>query len=561
MLVLMTIGNVFSYSLPYFFKLIADTVAEKAGVVVFGDLSTPFFLLVGMLLGQEIFFRSAHILESYVAPDAFRNITTSLYEGLIKRPTSYFENKFSGDLGRRVEQVGSSVMFFIEDFPWEFGWIIISIVVSGFVLSTAHIYIFLTFLLWVILFVLTTIPIIIWHNKSSKGVAASHASWSGSVVDTLSNIPLVQSFGAVGYERDQNLQKTSEVVIAERKMRWVSVVNKFQCGMSLLFLGTSLTYVSIYLFTKGQFSVGDLVLVAAIIPSLIGIIWSFGGIMIQTSRRFGELSDAVASLREKQEQLIGGDVHHVSNNEYSIEFKDVRFQYPNTNAAVFERLSLKINQGERVGIVGASGAGKSTLIKLLLRQHDFISGDVHIGSVSIRDFNLESFHKLISYVPQDTSLFHRSLFDNIRYARINSSNEEVFEASKKANADNFIKNFPQGYETKVGERGVKLSGGQRQRIALARAILKNAPILILDEATSSLDTESEAAIQGALSELFKDRTVIAIAHRLSTLRAMDRIVVLENGLVVESGNPQELLKQEGSVFRKMWEHQKDGFIS
>ena len=164
-------------------------------------------------------------------------------------------------------------------------------------------------------------------------------------------------------------------------------------------------------------------------------------------------------------------------------------------------------------------------------------------------------------MPQDTSLFHRTLFENIKYAKVDATDQEVFEASRRANADSFIKSFPNEYETMVGERGVKLSGGQRQRIALARAILKNAPVLVLDEATSSLDTESETSIQASLAKLFEGRTVIAIAHRLSTLRAMDRIVVLENGIVVESGNPQELLKEEGSIFKKMWEQQRDGFIT
>lgn len=555
------LGNMCSASLPYFLKLIVDKVLENSGVVSFDDLSRPFIFLVLVFVFQEVFFRAGHIIETYTTPEVFQHITISLYEGLIKRPTSYFENKFSGDLGRRIEQVGSSVMFFLESFPWILGWMSMSIIVSAFILSLTHRYIFLTFIGWVAFFILTSIPILIWHYKASKKVAAAHASLSGSIIDTLSNIPLVQAFGGVSYEQSQNKKATWEVVAAERKMRWISIVNKSQCGISQAILGISLVYVSVLLFSRGEFTVGDFVLVSATIPALVGVIWNFGEIVIQVSKHYGELSDAVSHLREKQEQLQGGDVLSVPGKRYSIEFGDACFQYPDTKAFVFDKFSLHIKQGERVGVVGASGAGKSTLIKLLLRQHELNGGHIYIGGVPIQDFSLEAFHELMSYVPQDTSLFHRSLFENIKYAKINASNQEVFNASKKANADEFIKNFPNEYETKVGERGVKLSGGQRQRIALARAILKNAPILILDEATSSLDTKSESFIQDALLKLFNDRTVIAIAHRLSTLRAMDRIVVLENGLVAESGSPQELLQKEGGIFKTMWEHQKDGFIT
>lgn len=576
MLVTIVLGNVCSFSMPYFLKLIVDTVTShaaaggvggagvasaSAGAITFADLSMPFTFFIVVLVCQEIFFRTGHIIEVYMTPDIFRHITTSLYDGLIKRPTSYFENKFSGDLGRRVEQVGQSVLFFTESLPWEIGWIGLSAVVSAVILGFTNIYLFLTFIGWLAFFVITSIPLLIWNSRTSEKVATAHAKLSGNIVDTLSNIPLVQSFGGVAFEQSQNDMVLSGVVYAERKARWAGAINKLQCGVSLILLAGSLTYVSIFLFTKGEFTVGDFVVVAAIIPSFISVIWNFGDIVIQTTKRYGELADAVAHLREKQEQLMGGDVDEVAHEAFPIEFKDLRFQYPATSAPVFEKFSMHIRQGERVGVVGASGAGKSTLVKLLLRQHEFEAGSVRIGGIPIQDFSLEAFHKLISYVPQDTSLFHRSLFDNIKYAKIHASDGEIFEASKKANADEFIRTFPEGYETKVGERGVKLSGGQRQRIALARAILKNAPILILDEATSSLDSESESFIQGALSKLFKDRTVIAIAHRLSTLKAMDRIVVLEGGIVVEDGNPQELLKKEGSIFKKMWEHQKDGFIS
>jgi ATP-binding cassette subfamily B protein len=343
-------------------------------------------------------------------------------------------------------------------------------------------------------------------------------------------------------------------------MRWISVLNKFQQGLSVLLLGSSLILVSVYLFSQGEFTIGDFVIVAATIPLLVGVVWNFGDGVLRASREYGQLSDAVTHLREKQEQLSGGILGKIAGNEYSVAFKDIFFQYPATAYPVFQKFSLRIEQGEHVGIVGPSGVGKSTLIKLLLRQYEPGAGDILIGKTSIKKLTLETFNKLISYVPQDTSLFHRTLFENIHYANPAASKEAVVEASRRAHAHEFITELPEGYETKVGERGVKLSGGQRQRIALARAILKNAPVLVLDEATSSLDSESESVVQQALSDLFENRTVIAIAHRLSTLRAMDLIIVLENGSIIESGSPQDLLNIEKGVFKKMWEHQKNGFI-
>lgn len=559
-LICIIIGNICGDSVPYFLKSIVDTVTNHSGPISMSELLTPFFLLAGVLVFQELFFRTGHLIETYFSPEVFKHITTSLYAGLIRRPPSYFENRFSGDLGRRIEQIATSVMAFVDS-PWEFGWMLLAVIMAGVILSFTHVYVLYTFIGWTIIFAGTSIPLLVWHKKASAKLAESHAVLSGSVIDTLTNIPLVHSFGGVPYEEVHNDQMTMLVVAAERKARLISVLEKFQCGMSIALLGISLAYVSVLLFSKGEFTVGDFTLVVATIPSLSGVIWSFGEIVLRVTRRYGEMSDAVASLREDQRQLSGGIVKDTVNEQYSIGFKDLSFAYPGTTVSVFDRFSLQFKQGERVGIVGSSGAGKSTLVKLLLRQHQPNEGSIMIGEVPIQEFDLTVFHNLISYVPQDTSLFHRSLLDNIRYARLDAPDTEVIAASKQANADDFIRTFPLGYETKVGERGVKLSGGQRQRIALARAILKNAPILVLDEATSSLDTESESSIQEALTKLFADRTVIAIAHRLSTLRAMDRIVVVENGNVVEDGTPQTLLNKENGIFKRMWEKQKDGFIS
>jgi len=220
---------------------------------------------------------------------------------------------------------------------------------------------------------------------------------------------------------------------------------------------------------------------------------------------------------------------------------------------------LQIKPGERIGLVGVSGSGKTTLTKLLLRFADVEKGEITIDGQNIKKVTQESLRKNIAYVPQETSLFHRSIAENIAYGKPDASQAEIEHAAKLANADEFIKDLPNGYETLVGERGVKLSGGQRQRIAIARAILKDAPILVLDEATSALDSESEALIQGALKELIKDRTSIVIAHRLSTVMNLDKIIVLKDGKIAEAGSHTELLKK-GGAYARLWSRQSGAFL-
>jgi len=241
-----------------------------------------------------------------------------------------------------------------------------------------------------------------------------------------------------------------------------------------------------------------------------------------------------------------------------IRFEALDFSYK--NARVFAGdFELEVAGGEKLGLVGHSGAGKSTLVSLLLRQFELHRGSIRIDGQSVSDITLESLRRAVALVPQSASLFHRSIMDNIRYGRLAASDEDVVEAARLAEADSFIRQLPQGYSTRVGERGVKLSGGQRQRVAIARALLRRAPILLLDEATSALDSESEAAIQAALVGLMHDKTVIAIAHRLSTLRAMDRIVVVEQGRIVEDGSHEALVRQ-GGVYASLWNSQVSGFI-
>jgi ABC-type multidrug transport system fused ATPase/permease subunit len=281
--------------------------------------------------------------------------------------------------------------------------------------------------------------------------------------------------------------------------------------------------------------------------------------MTQAVTYHGQVKEGLKELLEPHEIVDKPDAKPLVVRRGEIEFKSIDFAY--RGKRVFRgNFDLRVAGGEKVGLVGHSGAGKSTLVALLLRRFDLDAGSITIDGQSIADVSLESLRKSVAFVPQSTSLFHRSIIENIRYGRLDASDEEVAVAAGLAQANSFIRELPHGYHTKVGERGVMLSGGQRQRISVARAVLRGAPILLLDEATSALDSISEAAIQSALTELMRDKTVIAIAHRLSTLRAMDRLVVIDNGEVVEDGTHDELIERNG-VYANLWNSQVSGFIS
>ncbi len=313
-----------------------------------------------------------------------------------------------------------------------------------------------------------------------------------------------------------------------------------------------------YLIEAGEISVGSLVMVIMIVLALEQRMFFLGQNMTQAVSFYGQVNEGLRELLEPHEIVDRPNAKPLVVKNAEIEFKSIDFAY--RGKRVFRGdFDLKIAGGEKVGLVGHSGAGKSTLVSLLLRRFELAAGSISIDGQSVSAITLDSLRKSVAFVPQSTSLFHRSIIENIRYGRLDASDDDVVMAAKLAQADSFIRELPEGYDTKVGERGVMLSGGQRQRISVARAVLRNAPILLLDEATSALDSVSETAIQQALVGLMRGKTVIAIAHRLSTLRAMDRLVIVENGRIVEDGNHAELIAL-GGVYASLWNSQVSGFI-
>lgn len=353
------------------------------------------------------------------------------------------------------------------------------------------------------------------------------------------------------------LNKLSTEIKSKSKASWfytehILLINTF----ILLFFSIAMFWLLVSLWQKGSVDTSDLVLVIVLYYQIAYSLLHIGRVMDFTARSLGEIQEGLEDILIPFEVLDNG-TNELSVINASIEWTNVNFEF--AEQPVFKDFNLSIEGRQKIGLVGESGAGKSTFVSLLLREYDINDGEIEIDGQDISSVTQDSLRKAIAVVPQEPALFHRSIYENIAYGKPNATRQEVFEVAVKAQAHEFICTLPDGYDTLVGERGVKLSGGQKQRVAIARAMLKDAPILVLDEATSALDSESEVAIQKALEVLMEDRTVIAIAHRLSTLRKMDRIIVMEEGKIIEDGD-HDSLSQAGGVYERLWNHQAGGFL-
>jgi ATP-binding cassette subfamily B protein len=365
---------------------------------------------------------------------------------------------------------------------------------------------------------------------------------------------LVRAFGATQREQQRLSVKIQDEMEAQRQsLRSLERLRQFH-ALAVFFVTAGVLVWSVELWRRGQITTGDVVLTTTLGFTVLHASRDFAMAMVDMVGQFAKLREAVQVLGLPHEMLDGADAKPLVVTEGAIDFRNVSFSYP-SGQTVLKDFTLHVLGGQKVGLVGRSGAGTSTIVALLQRLYDPGSGAVLIDGQVIAHVTQASLRSSIAVVQQDISLFHRSLLENLRYGRPEASDEEVYRAVEAARCAEFIQRLPQGYDTIVGERGMKLSGGQRQRLAIARAFLMNAPIVLLDEATSALDTESEQSIQEGLARLFRGRTVIAIAHRLSTLDAFDRIVVMERGRIVEDGPPRRLLQMKGGIYSRMYGRQ------
>ena len=544
--------------IPLFISFIIQTLIENPN-----DTVTLTWLMIGMTISSIL----AVIVNQVGFNVLFKHqerVTTRLTEcaitGLLAHSQNYFANQKVGSLAGDVNTFSRSYLAFFD---------IIALQVSGIAVSYISSLVVVAFIAPTLLLPLSLLTaFIIWHSMHSMQDRAPYRNKRkelqsrlvGQFADVLGNQTLVRLFGRrqeeiAGIVKQRQAisdiaAKEIDLIQANAKIRQ-AVLFSFQIITILIIIG---------LFRSNTLSIGAVVFAITYLARITGTMFNITSIIRGIEQAFLDAAKITEMLQLNPEIV---DAKHakdlvVSNGE--IEFSHVTFRYPDTvDETVFEDVSLNLSAGEKIGLVGKSGGGKTTLTSLLLRYNNINDGSITIDGQNIASITQGSLRAAIAYVPQDPFLFHRTLRENIAYGKPDASDDEIRSAAKKAHALEFIEKLPAGFDTIVGERGVKLSGGQRQRIAIARAIIKDAPILILDEATSALDSESEHYIQSALHELMHGRTSIVIAHRLSTIARLDRIIVLDDGKIIEDGTHAELL-EAGKTYAKLWKHQSGGFI-
>ena len=480
------------------------------------------------------------------------------FDAVVNQSMTFHSNRFSGSLTSAANKLPHAFISFKSGFIWDifplFLTIIYSIVVAGFVcLPFALILAF-----YAVIYM--TVAIVTYYKTAHVDADLSEAEnkQTGQLADSITNEVSVKSYARERFERRRFEGTTRKTLDATMKVAKVSFWRNL--SMNTVNMITFAAVIVLIVMSHNLFglSVASVVFLYSLSNSLLSNVWTINHILRSLNRAFGD-ADEIVKILDLPYIIDDKTDRPLKVSDAKIEFSRVSFTHEKQKEKLFSDFNLVIEPGQTVGLVGVSGSGKSTLTKLLLRFDDVKSGAIYIDNQDIRDVTQNSLREAIAYVPQESSLFHRSIFENIAYGRPDATDEEVFEAARLANADEFIDQLPDKYDTMVGERGVKLSGGQRQRIAIARAILKDAPILVLDEATSALDSESEAAIQGALSNLMEGRTSIVVAHRLSTIAGLDKIVVLRDGQIIEQGSHKELLAKNGE-YAKLWSRQSGAFL-
>ena len=546
--------------LPYAVKEIIDavTLANETGVDIFTASKDAMILYAGLNLGIVLFSRASGAMLVLTGPYLRREIRKTLFSYLQHHSHRYFISHFAGSLANRIAEVSMSAMHSLWTITFDFYPLIIKSTVALIILMNASSELALTLSLWLGIYIYVSYQLARRCRVYAQDFAEARSLVTGKIVDSVTNVMNAKMFARRQYEEDYLTDYLNhEVDHALRTFWYMEKLRWFQFIAAMVLMVAMVGY-ALKIWADGNFTVGEFSMVAGLAIMLIEAARGLSRSFLEFFEYLGNISDGVSIFVQSHEIVDKPNAPRLRVTKGEIRFEDVTFVYPE-GQAIFEHLNVTIEPKQQVGLVGFSGSGKSTFVNLMLRLFECQSGRIRIDGQDILDVNQDSLREHVSMIPQDPQLFHRSLMENIRYGRLDASDEEVIEAAQKAHAHEFILQTEKGYDSLVGERGVKLSGGQRQRVAIARAILKDAPILILDEATSSLDSVTEKKIQLGLVNLMQGRTVVVVAHRLSTIAHMDRILVFDQGRIIEDGSHEDLLNANGH-YARMWNMQAGGFL-
>ncbi len=551
-----TCGILVPYALGKIIKGVSAAPVHSMAMVA--TLHAPLVLFMLLCVGEVLFGRIAGGIQIRLGPRQRQNVTRSIYHYLQHHSHRYFSGHFAGALAHRISETALGVTHTIWSLITEFLPVAIVFTVSIVLLFHAHTELGMFVLLWAILFIGLSYLLARRCQPYALKAAAARSDTTGKIVDSVTNLTSTKLFARLDFERAQLDQAfSSELQVIRISNQYNERVRWFQFAAAAV-LKAGVLYYALTLWGKGQIGVGDFVMAVSLSLLIINEARNLSRRFLEFFEYIGNVANGVQTIVCSHELVDAPTAVAPVIKQGTIELRHLDFGYT-PDKKVFQDLNLTIAAGQRVGLVGFSGSGKSTLVSLILRLYDAQSGQILIDGVDIRTMTQDALHAQLSLIPQDPSLFHRSLMDNIRYGRLDASDDEVIDAAVKAHAHDFITQIKDQYQSEVGERGVKLSGGQRQRIAIARVILKDAPILILDEATSSLDSVTEQAIQETLDDVMHGKTVLVVAHRLSTIAHLDRILVFEQGRIVEDGSHAELLAKHGTYYQ-LWSRQSDGFL-
>ena len=530
-----------SVGTQYGVKALVDSLSAGPGGN--GRVWAAFALLIALIATDNILWRVASWIASFTFVRVTGDLRRDIFRHLTGHSPSYFGDRLPGMLSSRITATSNAVFTVENMFVWNVLPPCLATVAAIALIGTVSGAMAIALLLIAAMMVLAMFRLAAAGKPLHDDFADKAAMVDGEMVDVISNMPLVRAFCGLRHEHDRfDATVNKELEARGRSLRYLEKLRILHATVTIV-LTVALMAWAISLWQRGGATTGDVVLVCTLGLSILNATCDLAVALVDVTQHVARMSEAIATLLQPHELRDHPDAEPLVKSGAAIAFDNITFHYPGGNK-LFENFSLRLQPGQRVGLVGQSGGGKSSLFTLLQRFYDPQAGRIMIDGQDIARVTQQSLREAISVVPQDISLFHRSILENIRYGRPSATDDEVLRAAIAARCD-FVETLPEGLQTMVGDRGVKLSGGQRQRIAIARAFLKDAPILLLDEATAALDSESEEAIREALSRLMRGRTVIAIAHRLATLRNFDRVVVLRSGRIIEDGAPDRLMQGEG----------------